>query len=161
MNVRVLDPNVSLSDPRAARMAAEAIILYGLNYERAAREIRPDLAGEQHNYFARKLRTSRHVQRELEKLMSTPERNASRFVQLMWDWLEVEGIEHEIGNGQKVKLLDKASIEMKQTAARILARGYINEKAADKPAGAPMVLDIGRDGVAALTGEKLDSKKVM
>lgn len=156
MSVRILDPAVPLTDIRAARMAAEAIVLYGLNYERAARDLRPDLTTRgQQNYFALKLRKSRHVKRALEKLMSTPERNATKFLDIMWNWLEAPPSESP---------LDKTAHEQRLTAARVLARGYINEKAADKPTGAPMVLDIGNEGVAALTGEKvtpIDSKRVM
>jgi biotin-(acetyl-CoA carboxylase) ligase len=142
--MRILDPNLPLTDPRTARMAAETIVCCGFNATRAARELRPDLKA--HRAFAHRLMREPLVLKEIERIMEKPERNAQKFTELMWNWLEVEGTEQEIGNGQKVRLLSKSDVEMKQTAARILARGYISEKKPLGPPERPMVnFDLGNE----------------
>lgn len=78
--------------------------------------------------------------------MSKPERNPERFMELMWEWIEVEGVD-----------LSKSQVEMKQTAARILAKGYISDRKPDAPAR-PMHVDGLDEGMSSLTGE---DKKVM
>lgn len=156
-----LNPKLPLSHEFQARIAAQAIVSHGFNMKRAVAELRPDL--KCYNIFGAKLLDEPAVRHEIEVIMNRTERNAQKFLKLMWDWLENEGVETEVANGQKVKLLSKSDVEMKQTAARILAKGYINEKGAEKQPSKPMVIEgLGSD-VTNLVGEAstADSKKVM
>ena len=154
--MRILDPALPLTDPRTARMAAETIVCCGFNATRAARELRPDLKA--HRNFATRLMKEPAVLKEISKIMEKPERNAQKFTEMMWEWLENEGVEQEIGNGQKVRVLSKSQSEMKQTAARILAKGYISEKKQPPANEKPMVIEGLGEGIENLTSE---TKKVM
>lgn len=142
--MRILDPALPLSNPRMAKMAAETIVCCGFNATRAARELRPDLKA--HRNFAHRLMREPAVKKEIERIMEKPTRNPERFMELMWDWLEVDGTD-----------LTKSQVEMKQTAARILAKGYVSDRKPDAPAR-PMHVDGLDEGMTSLTGE---AKKVM
>lgn len=90
------------------------------------------------------------------------ENRAELFLKKMWEWLESEGQEV---NG--VKILTKADIEMKQTAARILAKGYIREKGPmEKDSAPPIVIEGLGEQIQNLTGDapvvaETDPKKVV
>lgn len=78
-----------------------------------------------------------------------------KFLKKMWEWLDSE----EPG---------KEANERRQTAARILAKGYIREKGQkeDERDTAPMVIQGLGDGIQNLTGEtpveaETDPKKVV
>lgn len=146
--MRILDPKLPLDNPRMARMAAETIVCCGFNAARAARELRPDLKA--HRNFAHRLMREPAVKKEIERIMSKPERNPERFMELMWDWLEVEGID-----------LSKSQVEMKQTAARILAKGYVGDKKASPVNEKPMVFEGLSEGLENLTEVTSIPKKVM
>jgi hypothetical protein len=69
------------------------------------------------------------VQHKLEIIMCRGDRNAQKFLKLMWDWLTFDGHEIEIadknGGGRKVKVMTKGEHEQKMTAARNLAKVYL------------------------------------
>lgn len=142
--MRILDPKLPLDNPRMAKMAAETIVCCGFNATRAARELRPDLKA--HRNFAHRLMREPAVKKEIQRIMEKPTRNPERFMELMWDWLEVDSTD-----------LSKSQVEMKQTAARILAKGYVSDRKPDAPAR-PMHVDGLDEGMTSLTGE---AKKVM
>lgn len=78
---------------------------------------------------------------EMEKIMSRKDRDATKFVNLMWDWLEAPD------EGDNAK----AANERRVSAARILAKGYINEKRPDAPSR-PLAVDGMSEGLDNLTG---------
>jgi hypothetical protein len=84
-----------------------------MNATRAAKELRPHLTEQSARKTGSRMIHSPAVLVELEKLMNDRgpnEHNADRFRDVLWSWFLGE---------------DKS---LKQTAARILGRGYIREK---------------------------------
>lgn len=101
-----------LSCPDVAKLAARALVKHSFNATRAAKELRPHLTEQSARKTGSRMIRTPAVLAELEKLMDDKglgERNSQRFIQQLWEWFE----------GQ-----DRA---LKQTAARILGRGYIKE----------------------------------
>lgn len=123
--------------------------------------MRPELTKVAAGTYARRVMQDPMVQAEVEVIMNRTERNAKKFLDLMWDWLEHEGDEVEVGpEKRKVKVLTKGAQEQKVTAARILAKGYISEKP-EAPEWKPMVIEGLGNAVGNLIGESVPQKKVM
>jgi len=142
-----LNPKLPLHDRFQARLAAQAIVRNLFDPRRTVAELRPDLRTYSH-FFAKLLDTP-EVQHEVEKIMNRTERNAARFLDKMWDWLEADSVG------------DKDVAENKRTAARILAKGYISEKASKDAPTQPMRIE-GLDGDALdkLTAAPVQREKV-
>lgn len=86
------------------------------------------------------------VRHELEVIMNRTERNSTKYVKMLWDWLEAPVDER------------KDTEENRRTAARLLGKAYLDpRKPPDAPAN-PLHVDGMEDGLSNLTG--LD-KKVM
>jgi hypothetical protein len=119
-----------------ARLAAQAIVRNKFVATATCEELQIGVAT-----YA-KLAADPLVQHEVEKILNRTERNASRFLDLMWDWMEADAGD------------DKLAAERKVSAARILAKGYISEKSAPKELK-PMVIEglEGANAIANLTGD--------
>lgn len=149
-----LNPKLPISDRFQSRIAAQAIVYHQFDPKVVVAVLRPDL--KCYRLFFAKLMDEPAVRQEIEAIMSRTERNAQKFMKLMWDWVEEEGVELDVAGG-KVKQLTKQQAELKQTAARILAKGYVSDRKPDAPAR-PMHVDGLDEGMTSLTGE---AKKVM
>jgi hypothetical protein len=120
-----------------ATLAAHALIKHSMNATRAAKELRPHLTEQSARKTGSRMIHSPAVQAELEKLMNDAElseQNSKRFLDELWNWFLGE---------------DKA---LKQTAARILGRGYIAEKMEVIPPPAPIRIEgLDEDAIRVLT----------
>ena len=117
------------------RAAAQEIITAGWNVRTAAKALGVSTR------FVNTLLDDPALKHEIEAIMNRTERNATKFLDIMWNWLEDATPD------------DKAANERKVAAARILARGYISEKA-EKPESKPFVIEGLDGGLSNLTGEK-------
>ncbi len=122
-----LNPSLQLSDSFQARLAAQAILRNQFDMKKAVAELRPDIT--QWRSFGQRLLAEPAVQHKLEIIMRRGDRNAQKFLKLMWDWLTFDGQEIEIadtnGGVRKVKVITKGEHKQKMTAARVLAKGYL------------------------------------
>jgi hypothetical protein len=120
-----------------ATLAAHALIKNCMNATRAAKELRPHLTEQSARKTGSRMIHNVAVQAELEKLMDDKglnERTSERFLKELWDWF--------LGD-------DPA---LKQTAARILGRGYIAEKMGMNPPPAPLQIEgLDEDSIRVLT----------
>ncbi len=147
-----LNPSIPLTDKFQSRIAAQAIVYHGFNMKLAVAELRPDIRSWR--AFGARMMEVQEVRNEIGVIMDRTENDGQKFLKKMWDWLndESEGKEQN---------------ERRQTAARILAKGYIREKdPKDAPAHKPMVIEGLEEGVGNLTGEapvvgEKDPRKVM
>jgi hypothetical protein len=146
-----LNPSLPLSDEFQSRIAAQAIVFHGFNMKLAVAELRPDIKG--YRAFGSKLLSEPAVLQEIQIIMNRTERNSQRFLQKMWDWLEAADV---VEGGDK-----KSVNELRCTAARILAKGYISEKKQPDVPSKPMVIEGLGPGVENLVSEPVDSRKVM
>lgn len=159
-----LSPKLPITDRNVARRAAQLTVTAGFDAAAVGAEMRPELGRAGATQYARRVMADEMVQAEIGVIMSRTERNATKFLEHMWNWLEDEGTEVEMGNGTKVKMLGKEGQERKVTAARILAKGYINEKS-DPKEQKPFAIAGLEGGVGNLIGESTTAvtpqKKVM
>ncbi|SRR5882672_2959386 len=142
-----LNPKIPLSDKFQARLAAQALVRNGFNLQATVKELRPDIVNIKK--FGQTIMKESAVQYEVEKIMNRTENDAKKFLKMMWGWAEkLDGVL----NSETPVTADKATVEAGLSAARILAKGYINEKA---PAVElkPMIIE-GLEN-SNLTGEKV------
>src|SRR6185437_8259147 len=111
-----LNPDLPLSDKFQARLAAQAICRNNFNLTAAGAELRPDL--KHPGPFGARLMDEPAVVHEVNKIMNRGDRNVTRYKSLMWDWLEAPA------DGTK------ETEENRRTAARILAKPYLDPKMA-------------------------------
>ena len=64
--------------------------------KKAVAELRPDIT--QWRSFGQRLLAEPAVQHKLEMIMRRGDRNAQKFLKLMWDWLTFDGQEIEIAD---------------------------------------------------------------
>jgi len=129
-----------LSCPEVAKLAARALVKHGFNATRAAKELRPHLTEQSARKTGSRMISTPAVLAEVERLMEDKglgERNSKEFIDRLWDWFLGE---------------DKA---LKQTAARILGRGYVQERLEVSP---PQVIFVEglADIVGGITGEPIE-----
>jgi hypothetical protein len=155
--------HLPISDRLIARRVAVAFVRNGFDTKKTMAELAPGLVNP--HALSAKLMAEPGVRHEIGILMDRIEKKENRaelFLKKMWEWLESEGQEV---NG--VKILTKADIEMKQTAARILAKGYIREKGPmEKDSAPPIVIEGLGEQIQNLTGDapvvaETDPKKVV
>lgn len=135
-----------------ARIAAQSIVFCQFDPKRVVAELRPDI--KCYRPFFAKLMDEMAVRREIEIIMSRTERDATKFLKLMWDWLEAEPPSTQPG----VTFIDKSLTERQLTAARILAKGYISEKKDAQQPAKPIVIEGLSEGMTNLVGPPLPSK---
>ena len=141
-----LSPSANLEERTPARVAAQSILRNGFNFLAAARELRPDLAT--HISYAAKLSSSPEVARQLEVILNRTERNASKFKDLMWSWLEAPPDD------------TKETEENRRTAARILAKPYLDPKMARGQEAAQGFVVEGLEAGAGILAGDSPSKKL-
>lgn len=140
-----LNPKIPLSDKFQSRLAAQAILRHQFDPKRVVAELRPDI--KCYGPFFAKLMDEPAVRHELEKIMSRTERNSTKYVKMLWDWLEAD-------NPEGAKDVE----ENRRTAARLLGKAYLDpRKPPDAPSN-PLHVDGMEDGLSNLTGIE---KKVM
>lgn len=145
--MRILDPDLPLSNPRMAKMAAETIVCCGFNATRAARELRPDLKA--HRNFAHRLMREPAVKKEIERIMQKPDRNPEKYMDSLWAAIEL--YEDYLKRGETPP---KHAVEVAQTAMRLLGRGFISDRKPDVPIR-PLLVEGMEEGMGNLTGEKI------
>ena len=128
-----------------ARVVAQSIVRHGFDMKRVVSELRPDIKCR--GPYGAKLLDDPVVRREIEVIMNRTERNATQFVKQMWDWLESTDDSREAN-------------ERRQTAARILAKGYIRDKGPEEKPSKPMVIE-GLDSISNLVEPQTKRKDVM
>jgi hypothetical protein len=141
-----LNPSLPLSDTFQARLAAQAILRNQFDMKKAVAELRPDI--KQWRSFGQRLLAEPAVQHKLEIIMCRGDRNAQKFLKLMWDWLEAPP-----------DAQDKSVTERRLSAARILAKGYIREKGPSETDYKPLVVDGMEEGLVNLVGAALAAKR--
>lgn len=121
-----------------ARLVAQAIVESGFNLSKAVRQLRPELkCGAT---YGAKLLDDPCVLREIDSIMNRTERNSTKYVKMLWDWLEAE-------NPDGLKDVE----ENRRTAARLLGKSYLDpRKATDAPLK-PFHVDGQEEGIDALT----------
>lgn len=141
-----LNPKIPLSDSFQARIAAQCILRNQFDPKRVVSELRPDI--KCYGPFFAKLMDEPAVRHELEVIMNRTERNSTKYVKMLWDWLEAENPEGT-----------KETEENRRTAARLLGKAYIDTKGrVAETVQKPMVIEGLEEGLANLTG---DESKVM
>lgn len=135
-----LSPDASFEDKYPARLAAQAIVRARFNLAEAARELRPDLKHPE--VWGAKLLDQPEVVNQVERIMNRLDRNASTFKSTMWDWLEAPPG-------------DKDVEEKRRTAARILAKPYLDPKMSkSNEAAQGFVVEGLESGAGVLDGSK-------
>lgn len=121
---RVKDPKtdaspIRVTNPKVAAHVATVALKHQLDMEGAVREMRPGLNDKQTAQVVRKLESEPQVKEAIEKALDASgldDSSKAAFVRTMWEWLRSD------------------SLDLKKTAAGILGRGFISERAvADKP----------------------------
>src|ERR1700675_3605449 len=110
-----LNPSLPVSDSFQARLAAQAILRHSFNMKLAVAELRPDI--KQWRAFGQRLLAEPAVQHKLEIIMCRGDRNAQKFLKLMWDWLEAPP-----------DAQNKSVTEQRVSAAKVFAQAYMREK---------------------------------
>ena len=116
-----LNPSLPLSDAFQARLAAQAILRHSFNMKLAVAELRPDI--KKWRTFGQKLLAEPAVQHKIEIIMRRGDRNAMKFLDILWEWLD------HLDAAMKTDgaVPTRAEMEAGLTAARILAKGYLAE----------------------------------
>ena len=147
-----LNPSLPLSDSFQARLAAQAILRNHFDMKKAVAELRPDI--KQWRAFGQRLLAEPAVQQKIEVIMQRGDKNAQRFLDTLWGWLE------RLDASMKTDgvVPTKAEMEAGLTAARILAKGYLAEMKSEPSTSRPLLILEGLDsqGIQNLTGEELD-----
>jgi hypothetical protein len=144
-----LNPSLPLSDSFQARLAAQAILRNHFDMKRAVAELRPDI--KQWRAFGQRLLAEPAVRHKMEIIMDRGDKNAQKFLDTLWEWLE------HLDAAMKTNgaIPTKAEMEAGLTAARILAKGYIREKSPGETDAKPLVVDGMDTGLHNLIGETL------
>ena len=146
-----LNPLLPLSDPFQARLAAQAILGHSFNMKLAVAELRPDI--KRWRSFGQRLLAEPAVQHKLEIIMQRGDKNAQKFLDTLWEWLE------RLDTSMKTDSVvpTRAEMEAGLTAARILAKGYIAEMKSEQSTSRSALVIEGLDSEALqnLTGQTL------
>jgi hypothetical protein len=117
--------------------------------KKAVAELRPDI--KQWRSFGQRLLAEPAVKHKLEIIMCRGDKNAQKFLDTLWEWLE------RLDTSMKTDgaVPSRTEMEAGLTAARILAKGYIPEKGPGETEAKPLVIDGMDTGLHNLTGEPL------
>jgi hypothetical protein len=146
-----LNPSLPLSDSFQARLAAQAILRNHFDMKKAVAELRPDI--RQWRAFGQRLLAEQTVRHKIEIIMDRGDKNAQKFLDTLWSWLE--RLDALMKTGGVVPT--RAEMEAGLTAARILAKGYLAETRSEPSTSrSPMVIEgLDSEGIQNLTGEAL------
>jgi hypothetical protein len=146
-----LNPSLPLSDSFQARLAAQAILRNQFDMKKAVAELRPDI--KQWRAFGQRLLAEQEVQHKIEMIMRRGDKNAQKFLDTLWGWLERLDASMKTDGAVPTR----AEMESGLTAARILAKGYLAEmKSEPSPSRSPLVIEgLDSRGIENLIGESL------
>ena len=114
---------------------------------KAMRELKPWIT-EQYAWKSGSLAMNHPlVREELAKIMDRKDRGAKKFLDTVWGW--VERFDAMLKSGEP---MSKADVEAGLTAARLLGKGYINEKGGDEKSRPVDFRSLG--DLTVLTGKK-------
>lgn len=132
----------------SARVAAMTLVKHGMNATKAYQELHPEVSYESATVGGSRMVKEPAVRDELEKLMSAGERDAKEFIRIQWEFLEA------LRAGMKTGKIERETIEVGLNANRVLAKGYIGEKAGGDTKQVPTMTfgNIDESELANLTG---------
>lgn len=150
-------PQVNTKSPRVAEHLASAVVVSSMDYQEAAKMVRPDLTPRASALFASKMARDENVSQAVQKVLATrglDEGSKQDFVEFLHGGVDV--LKTALATNKEPS---PALLQIGLKAMQILGKGFIGEKIVEEK---PQDLLIAghEEGIARMLGKQVAKKEI-